>query len=247
MRGTAPELQLHLASSRPAPRSPRPVSSLAGATMDRKSKSTKGSAASSAAASMAALAAAAAAGDSSADPGAEDNVPAKMAAVGDVSSSSPVAARRSVAAAGGAASSSSPVPAAARRGAAAAAAASVAAGGGGGGGPRCQAERCNANLMTDEKPYNRRHKVCEAHSKAPVVLVAGLRQRFCQQCSRFHELSEFDDIKRSCRLRLAGHNERRRKSSADAHGGGGAGAGAGNGFRQHADQNGPAGNHFQIR
>jgi hypothetical protein len=89
-----------------------------------------------------------------------------------------VAARRGVAA-GGAASSSSPVSVAARRGAAAAA--SVAAGGGG---PRCQAERCNANLMTDEKPYNRRHKVCEAHSKAPVVLVAGLRQRFCQQCSR---------------------------------------------------------------
>jgi hypothetical protein len=61
--------------------------------------------------------------------------------------------------------------------------------------------------------------------------------------SRFHELSEFDDVKRSCRLRLAGHNERRRKSSADAHGGGG----GGNGFRQHSDQNGPAGNHFQIR
>ncbi|XP_066397777.1 squamosa promoter-binding-like protein 13 [Miscanthus floridulus] len=244
MRATAPELQLHLGSSRAAPRSPRPVSSLAGAAMDRKSKSSKGSA-SSAAASMAALAAAAAAGDSSLDTGAaeEGNLPAKMAAVGDASSSSPVAARRAVAAGGGASSSSSPVPVAARRGAAAAS--SVAAGGGGGGGcggPRCQAERCNANLVADEKPYNRRHKVCEAHSKAPVVLVAGLRQRFCQQCSRFHELSEFDDIKRSCRLRLAGHNERRRKSSHDPHGGGG-----GNGFRQHADQNGPAGNHFQIR
>lgn len=35
---------------------------------------------------------------------------------------------------------------------------------------------------------------------------------------RFHELSEFDDTKRSCRRRLAGHNERRRKSSADYHG-----------------------------
>jgi hypothetical protein len=28
---------------------------------------------------------------------------------------------------------------------------------------------------------------------------------------RFHLLSEFDDGKRSCRKRLAGHNERRRK------------------------------------
>lgn len=30
---------------------------------------------------------------------------------------------------------------------------------------------------------------------------------------RFHELAEFDDTKRSCRRRLAGHNERRRKNS----------------------------------
>lgn len=33
--------------------------------------------------------------------------------------------------------------------------------------------------------------------------------------SRFHELSEFDDSKRSCRRRLAGHNERRRKNASD--------------------------------
>lgn len=30
---------------------------------------------------------------------------------------------------------------------------------------------------------------------------------------RFHVVSEFDDSKRSCRRRLAGHNERRRKSA----------------------------------
>jgi hypothetical protein len=57
---------------------------------------------------------------------------------------------------------------------------------GGGGGvspPSCQAERCGADL-TDAKRYHRRHKVCEFHSKAPVVVVSGLRQRFCQQCSR---------------------------------------------------------------
>jgi hypothetical protein len=33
---------------------------------------------------------------------------------------------------------------------------------------------------------------------------------------RFHVVSEFDDSKRSCRRRLAGHNERRRKSSHDS-------------------------------
>ncbi|GMH14340.1 hypothetical protein Nepgr_016181 [Nepenthes gracilis] len=85
--------------------------------------------------------------------------------------------------------------------------------------PCCQAEKCVVDL-TDAKRYHRRHKVCEFHAKAPVVIVAGRRQRFCQQCSRFHELEEFDEAKRSCRRRLAGHNERRRKSSLDPHSGG---------------------------
>ncbi|PWA80696.1 Squamosa promoter-binding protein [Artemisia annua] len=59
----------------------------------------------------------------------------------------------------------------------------------------------------------KRHKVCEVHAKAPIVVTNGCQQRFCQQCSRFHDLSEFDDAKRSCRRRLAGHNERRRKTT----------------------------------
>ena len=37
--------------------------------------------------------------------------------------------------------------------------------------------------------------------------------------SRFHLLAEFDDGKRSCRKRLAGHNERRRKPQAGIHSG----------------------------
>nr|AUW52979.1 squamosa promoter binding-like protein 8 [Petunia x hybrida] len=77
--------------------------------------------------------------------------------------------------------------------------------------PRCQAEGCNADL-THAKHYHRRHKVCEFHSKAATVIAAGLTQRFCQQCSRFHLLSEFDNGKRSCRKRLADHNRRRRKN-----------------------------------
>ncbi|KAI3728646.1 hypothetical protein L6452_17285 [Arctium lappa] len=88
-------------------------------------------------------------------------------------------------------------------------------GGGSSSGTRCcQAEKCTADL-TEAKQYHRRHKVCELHAKAQSVIVAGSPQRFCQQCSRFHELSEFDDTKRSCRRRLAGHNERRRKSSIE--------------------------------
>ncbi|XP_008810376.1 squamosa promoter-binding protein 1-like [Phoenix dactylifera] len=131
-----------------------------------------------------------------------------------------------------------PASSAARRG----------SGAGGASQPCCQAEKCTADL-TEAKRYHRRHKVCEAHSKAPVVIVAGLRQRFCQQCSRFHELSEFDDSKRSCRRRLAGHNERRRKSSSESQG-------EGSSRCRQADQDGriqislpgnPTYKHFQIR
>lgn len=49
--------------------------------------------------------------------------------------------------------------------------------------PRCQAEECKVDL-SGAKHYHRRHKVCEFHSKATVVVANGLHQRFCQQCSR---------------------------------------------------------------
>ncbi|KAI3818725.1 hypothetical protein L1987_12541 [Smallanthus sonchifolius] len=81
----------------------------------------------------------------------------------------------------------------------------------------CQVEGCT-NDMINCKTYHRRHKVCEVHSKVPIVITGGCQQRFCQQCSRFHDIREFDDAKRSCRMRLAGHNERRRKSSYETYG-----------------------------
>ncbi|XP_065006837.1 squamosa promoter-binding-like protein 12 isoform X1 [Musa acuminata AAA Group] len=74
----------------------------------------------------------------------------------------------------------------------------------------CQVEGCNIDLST-AKDYHRKHRVCESHSKSPKVVVAGQDRRFCQQCSRFHALSEFDQKKRSCRRRLSDHNARRRK------------------------------------
>lgn len=52
----------------------------------------------------------------------------------------------------------------------------------------CQADNCTAH-MSEAKQYHRRHKVCEFHFKAPVVLVAGIHQRFCQQCSRSETLT----------------------------------------------------------
>lgn len=49
--------------------------------------------------------------------------------------------------------------------------------------PRCQVEGCKADL-SEVKAYYSKHKVCGMHSKSPKVIVAGLEQRFCQQCSR---------------------------------------------------------------
>ncbi|KAL4571183.1 hypothetical protein LXL04_017936 [Taraxacum kok-saghyz] len=83
--------------------------------------------------------------------------------------------------------------------------------------PRCQVEGCNLDLSSS-KDYHRRHKICANHSKSPKVVVAGMERRFCQQCSRkvtFHDLSEFDDRKRSCRRRLSAHNARRRRPQSE--------------------------------
>ncbi|XP_042408028.1 squamosa promoter-binding-like protein 12 [Zingiber officinale] len=76
--------------------------------------------------------------------------------------------------------------------------------------PYCLVDGCNIDLTT-AKEYHRKHKICESHSKSPKVIIAGQARRFCQQCSRLHDLSEFDQKKRSCRRRLYDHNARRRK------------------------------------
>ncbi|CAA2997398.1 squamosa promoter-binding 16 [Olea europaea subsp. europaea] len=79
---------------------------------------------------------------------------------------------------------------------------------------QCLVDGCDADLSLCRE-YHRRHKVCEAHSKTARVTIGGREQRFCQQCSRFHSLIEFDEGKRSCRKRLDGHNRRRRKPQPD--------------------------------
>ncbi|KAL3339355.1 hypothetical protein AABB24_028130 [Solanum stoloniferum] len=76
--------------------------------------------------------------------------------------------------------------------------------------PHCQVDACNLDLSS-AKEYHRKYRVCHTHSKCPKVIILGLERRFCQQCSRFHSLSDFDENKRSCRRRLSDHNARRRK------------------------------------
>ncbi|CAK9183720.1 unnamed protein product [Ilex paraguariensis] len=79
----------------------------------------------------------------------------------------------------------------------------------------CLVDGCTTDLKSCRE-YHQRHRVCERHSKTPVVTVGGKEQRFCQQCSRFHSLGEFDEVKRSCRKRLDGHNRRRRKPQPES-------------------------------
>lgn len=48
----------------------------------------------------------------------------------------------------------------------------------------CLVDGCISDL-SNYRDYHRRHKVCELHSKTPQVTIGGLKQRFCQQCSRY--------------------------------------------------------------
>lgn len=49
---------------------------------------------------------------------------------------------------------------------------------------KCSVDGCQDELK-DCRDYHRRHRVCEMHSKTAVVLIKGIQQRFCQQCSRY--------------------------------------------------------------
>ncbi|NP_064060.1 orf102a (mitochondrion) [Beta vulgaris subsp. vulgaris] len=46
----------------------------------------------------------------------------------------------------------------------------------------CSVDGCASDL-NQCREYHRRHKVCERHSKTPVVLVGGKKPQFCQHCS----------------------------------------------------------------
>lgn len=89
----------------------------------------------------------------------------------------------------------------------------------------CQVEDCGASLV-ELKEYHQRYKVCERHLKMDYIVRDGEKLRFCQQCGRFHQLTEFDSNKRSCRERLQRHNARRRKRHRDVGGNAGLSAAA---------------------
>ncbi|KAG2446226.1 hypothetical protein HXX76_000818 [Chlamydomonas incerta] len=87
----------------------------------------------------------------------------------------------------------------------------------------CRVPGCNADLTRD-LAYFRKYRICREHLKSPVLVVEGVPSRFCQQCSRFHHVKEFDGPQRTCRAML--ERLRLKRSSGKAVGGGGGGGGA---------------------
>ncbi|KAL9256869.1 Squamosa promoter-binding-like protein [Drosera capensis] len=85
-------------------------------------------------------------------------------------------------------------------------------GGRGGGVVRCQVPGCEVDIR-ELKGYHRRHRVCLRCANAAEVVIGGEEKRYCQQCGKFHILSDFDEDKRSCRRKLERHNNRRRRKS----------------------------------
>ncbi|KAJ6423422.1 hypothetical protein OIU84_024386 [Salix udensis] len=75
-------------------------------------------------------------------------------------------------------------------------------GSGGASSPSCQVEKCGFNL-------------------------ADAKRGFVSNAAGSTSWRSFDETKRSCRRRLAGHNERRRKSSAESYGEGSSRKGSG--------------------
>ncbi|XP_022955823.1 squamosa promoter-binding-like protein 7 [Cucurbita moschata] len=80
---------------------------------------------------------------------------------------------------------------------------------------RCQVPGCEVDI-SELKGYHRRHRVCLRCANAAAVVLDGETKRYCQQCGKFHVLSDFDEGKRSCRRKLERHNNRRRRKPVDS-------------------------------
>lgn len=65
--------------------------------------------------------------------------------------------------------------------------------------PWSQVDGCHAKLDS-LRHYHQRYKVCDDHLKMAELVHQGITQRFCQQCSRFHSITEFEGDRRSCKV-----------------------------------------------
>eukprot|EP00250_Pteridium_aquilinum_P012857 c20988_g1_i1 orf=716-3577(+) len=82
---------------------------------------------------------------------------------------------------------------------------------------RCQVPSCGGDI-SQLKGYHQRHRVCLACANSPEVMLKDQPHRYCQQCGKFHRLSDFDEGKRSCRRKLERHNRRRRRRPVEDEG-----------------------------
>lgn len=78
----------------------------------------------------------------------------------------------------------------------------------------CRVPECR-RVLNGLKRYHKRYRICPDHLKMSHVVLDGVDSRFCQLCGKFQPLGDFDGAKRSCRAKLARHNERRHKSRVE--------------------------------
>uniref|UniRef100_A0A061SNC3 SBP-type domain-containing protein n=1 Tax=Tetraselmis sp. GSL018 TaxID=582737 RepID=A0A061SNC3_9CHLO len=72
---------------------------------------------------------------------------------------------------------------------------------------KCAVPGCE---VLSQQGFKLRHRICTKHQNMDSVMVDGIRQRFCQQCTKLHPLQMFEGQRRGCKKRLDRHNERRR-------------------------------------
>ena len=78
----------------------------------------------------------------------------------------------------------------------------------------CKVPECR-RVLNGFKRYHKRYRICPEHLKMSHVMIDGVDSRFCQLCGKFQPLGDFDGAKRSCRAKLARHNERRHKGKVE--------------------------------
>jgi len=66
----------------------------------------------------------------------------------------------------------------------------------------CRVPKCTVFDLSAASRYCLRHRICENHLKSLSVMFDDKSHRFCQKCTRFHAVQEFDNLKHSCRAAL---------------------------------------------
>jgi hypothetical protein len=74
---------------------------------------------------------------------------------------------------------------------------------------RCRVPECSTSDLSHASNYYLKHGICKQHVTMPAIDIDGVSQRFCQKCTRFHEIPEFDGAKHTCRKGLELQQQRR--------------------------------------